>query len=50
MSEYNSENHCPECDATGGDHYPGCIYEATDSDFLQSRHNQDNDVHYYIHS
>ena len=37
MSEYNSENHCPECDATGGDHYPGCIYEGTDSDYRISR-------------
>ena len=27
MSEYNSGNRCPECDATGGNHYPGCTYE-----------------------
>ena len=33
MSEYNSENRCHECDATGGDHYPGCIYEGTDSNY-----------------
>lgn len=31
MSEYNSGNHCPECDATGGNHYPGCTYEGTGS-------------------
>lgn len=31
MSEYNSENRCPECDATGGHHYPGCTYEGTGS-------------------
>lgn len=33
MSEYNSENRCPECDATGGEHFPGCIYEGTDSNY-----------------
>lgn len=31
MSEYNSGNHCPECDGTGGNHYPGCTYEGTGS-------------------
>ena len=28
MSEYN-DYHCPECDGTGGNHYPGCTYEGT---------------------
>lgn len=31
MSEYNSGNHCTECDGTGGNHYPGCTYEGTGS-------------------
>ena len=26
MSEYNSEHRCPDCDGTGGNHYPGCEY------------------------
>ncbi len=26
MSEYNHKNRCLECDATGGHHYPGCMY------------------------
>lgn len=30
MSEYN-DGHCPECDGTGGNHYPGCTYEGTGS-------------------
>lgn len=28
MSDYH-ESRCPECDAKGGDHYPGCNYEGT---------------------
>lgn len=36
MSEYSSGNHCPECDATGGNHYPGCMYEGMDSNYRYS--------------
>ena len=33
MSEYNHENRCHECDATGGHHYPGCTYEVTEGNY-----------------
>lgn len=33
MSEdYGGNHRCPECDATGGNHYPGCTYEGTGSE------------------
>lgn len=33
MSEdYGRNHHCPECDATGGNHYPVCTYEGTGSE------------------
>lgn len=35
MSEYN-DHHCPECDGTGGNHYPGCTYEGTGSEDYHS--------------
>lgn len=37
MSEYNSEHRCPDCDGTGGNHYPGCVYDGTDSNYRPSR-------------
>lgn len=37
MSEYNSEHSCPDCDGTGGNHYPGCVYDGTDSNYSFSR-------------
>lgn len=37
MSEYNSEHRCPDCDGTGGNHYPGCVYDGTDSNYSFSR-------------
>ena len=36
MSEYNHENRCPECDATGGHHYLGCTYEGTEGNYRYS--------------
>ena len=36
MSEYNHENRCHECDATGGHHYPGCTYEGTEGNYRYS--------------
>ena len=36
MSEYNSEHRCPDCDGTGGNHYPGCVYDGTDSNYRPS--------------
>lgn len=35
MSEH-SDNRCPECDATGGNHYPGCTYEGMQSNYRYS--------------
>ena len=37
MSEYNSEHRCPDCNGTGGNHYPGCVYDGTDSNYRPSR-------------
>lgn len=37
MSEYNSEHRCPDCDGTGGNHYPGCVYDGTDCNYSFSR-------------
>ena len=36
MSEYNHENRCPECDGTGGNHYPGCTYEGAEGNYRYS--------------
>ena len=36
MSDYNHENRCPECDGTGGHHYPGCTYEGTEGNYRYS--------------
>lgn len=30
MSEYN-DDYCPECDGTGGSHYPGCTCDCSHS-------------------
>lgn len=30
MSEYKGNNHCHECDANHGKHYPGCTYEGSE--------------------
>lgn len=29
MSEYNSGDHCPDCDGSDGNHFPGCDYDGT---------------------
>lgn len=36
MSEYNHENRCLECDAIGGHHYPGCMYDRTEENYRYS--------------
>ena len=37
MNDYHGDNHCPDCDGTGGDHYPGCDYDGTNGNYHYSR-------------
>lgn len=37
MSDYHGENRCPDCDGTGGNHYPGCDYDGTNGNYHYAR-------------
>ena len=37
MNDYHGGNRCPDCDGTGGNHYPGCDYDGTNGNYYYSR-------------